>query len=59
MFIGDRLDTDILFGKASGMYSLLVMTGVTSAKKMIELEAGSVDEPLPTAIIPHIGLLRI
>jgi 4-nitrophenyl phosphatase len=28
--VGDRLDTDIQFGKAGGVGTLLVLTGVTS-----------------------------
>merc|ERR1711957_904226 len=31
LFVGDRLDTDIRFGVETGMKSLLVMTGVTTA----------------------------
>jgi len=31
LFVGDRLDTDIRFGRDNGMKSLLVMTGVTNA----------------------------
>ncbi|KAJ3052063.1 hypothetical protein HK097_006949 [Rhizophlyctis rosea] len=34
--IGDRLDTDIAFGQHGGLKTLLVMTGVTSPKKLQE-----------------------
>ena len=30
--IGDRLDTDILFGINGGIHTLLTLTGVTSEK---------------------------
>eukprot|EP00931_Biecheleriopsis_adriatica_P062435 TRINITY_DN37621_c0_g1_i1.p1 TRINITY_DN37621_c0_g1~~TRINITY_DN37621_c0_g1_i1.p1 ORF type:complete len:343 (+),score=82.47 TRINITY_DN37621_c0_g1_i1:123-1151(+) len=32
--VGDRLDTDILFGQAGGMRTLLVLSGVTSEKAL-------------------------
>jgi ribonucleotide monophosphatase NagD (HAD superfamily) len=58
--INDRLDTDILFGKVCGMHTILVLTGVTLSKQILALEAatkgGSAEEPLPTIIIPHVGL---
>jgi ribonucleotide monophosphatase NagD (HAD superfamily) len=58
MFVGDRLDTDIKFGKDSGMISVLVMTGVTNAEKLISLgESGSPEEPIPNIIMPYMGLL--
>jgi len=57
LFVGDRLDTDILFGKNNGMKSLLVMTGVTTAKTMIDLQEGTDEEPLPTFISPSVEVL--
>lgn len=59
LFVGDRLDTDIRFGNENGMKSLLVMTGVTTAQKMIDLQAtqGTEEEPLPQYILPHVGML--
>lgn len=57
LFVGDRLDTDILFGNANGMKSLLVMTGVTSAQTMIDLKQGTSEEPLPTFISPSVEVL--
>lgn len=57
LFVGDRLDTDIQFGKANGMKSLLVMTGVTTAERMEELANGTEEEPLPDFIVPYVGLL--
>jgi ribonucleotide monophosphatase NagD (HAD superfamily) len=55
--VGDRLDTDIRFGTESGMYSALVMTGVTTADKLKELREGTEEEPLPSVVFPHVGLL--
>jgi phosphoglycolate/pyridoxal phosphate phosphatase family enzyme len=57
LFVGDRLDTDILFAKANGMKSLLVMTGVTSAQTMVDLERGTEEEPLPDFIAPSVEVL--
>jgi len=58
MFVGDRLDTDIKFGKDSGMISVLVMSGVTTAEKMISLgESGTFEEPIPQIIMPFMGML--
>ncbi len=57
LFVGDRLDTDILFGNANGMKTLLVMTGVTSAQTMIDLKQGTQDEPLPAFIAPSVEVL--
>jgi 4-nitrophenyl phosphatase len=39
LMVGDRRDTDVIFGNASGMHSLLVFTGVTRPE----------DFPVPTA----------
>lgn len=57
LIVGDRLDTDIQFGVTSGMKSLLVMTGVTSVQKLQSIGMGSKDEPLPSAVAAHVGLL--
>jgi phosphoglycolate/pyridoxal phosphate phosphatase family enzyme len=57
LFVGDRLDTDILFGNKNGMTSLLVMTGVTRAETMIKLQQGTDEEPLPDFIAPSVEML--
>ena len=57
MFVGDRLDTDVRFGCETGMVSALVMTGVTTAQKLIDLREGTEEEPLPTVIVSHVGNL--
>jgi len=36
--VGDRLDTDILFGTDNGLKSLLVLSGVTSEEKLLSQE---------------------
>lgn len=55
--VGDRLDTDIRFGVDHGMASLLVLTGVTNLKELRRIGVGTVEEPLPTAIMSHVGAM--
>lgn len=57
VMVGDRLDTDIRFGVDHGMSSLLVLTGVTNAKELRRVGLGTVEEPLPTAIMSHVGAM--
>lgn len=59
LFVGDRLDTDIRFGKDGGMKSALVLTGCTTAEKIIEIGDGTEEEPLPHIIFPHMGMMGL
>jgi phosphoglycolate/pyridoxal phosphate phosphatase family enzyme len=55
--VGDRLDTDILFGNAGGLgSSLLVMTGVTSEAELAALREG--DAHRPTHVLDSFGDLH-
>jgi HAD superfamily hydrolase (TIGR01450 family) len=58
LMVGDRLDTDIAFASIGGMSSALVLTGVTTIDKIIEIdEEESMGEPMPDIIFPHAGLM--
>ena len=51
--VGDRLDTDIAFGKNGGMGTLLVFTGVTSREALEDDQKGV----KPDYIIDSLGSL--
>jgi ribonucleotide monophosphatase NagD (HAD superfamily) len=53
--LGDRLDSDILFGNNNGFESVLVMTGCTSEEQLAGLAAG--DAMMPTFVMDGFGLL--
>jgi 4-nitrophenyl phosphatase len=53
--IGDRLNTDIAFGQAGGLATLLVLTGVTKEK---EVFGSSPDPVIPDYVTGSIGDLR-
>lgn len=57
LMVGDRLDTDIRFGKNGGMLSALVLTGCVTAQDLVALGDGTEEEPLPDVILPYMGLL--
>jgi phosphoglycolate/pyridoxal phosphate phosphatase family enzyme len=62
LMVGDRLDTDIKFGKDCGMKSALVLTGCTTAEKLIEMGGvvgSQEEEPLPHIIFPHMGMMGL
>lgn len=58
LMVGDRLDTDIRFGKRN-MTAALVLTGCTTAKSLIAVGEGTDEEPLPHIIFPHIGMMGL
>lgn len=41
LFIGDRLDTDVMGGNRAGMQTVLVLTGIDQAKQLLAAPAGS------------------
>jgi len=45
--VGDRLDTDILFGKNGGLRTMLVLTGVTTEDRLLD-ESNSIQPDLYT-----------
>jgi 4-nitrophenyl phosphatase len=51
IMVGDRLDTDIEFGRAGGIDTLLVLTGVTTRK----LAMAASGDQLPTYGIASLG----
>ncbi|KDQ09518.1 hypothetical protein BOTBODRAFT_642434 [Botryobasidium botryosum FD-172 SS1] len=56
IMIGDRLDTDILFGKSGGVSTLLVMTGVTKESDITGPNASPV---VPGYIVQSLGDLAV
>lgn len=57
IMIGDRLNTDILFGKAGGLSTLLVLTGVTSKAEV--LGPGATPIAVPDYVTQSIGDLAV
>lgn len=53
--VGDRLNTDIAFGKKGGLNTLLVLTGITTK---VDVDAVSPQET-PKYITQSLGDLRI
>ena len=59
IMIGDRLDTDILFGKRNGLKTLLVLSGIASEKTLKNFahsENKDLKDQLPDYYMPSIGL---
>ena len=51
LFVGDRLDTDILWARRAGMRSALVYSGVTQPSDVARLEAAESVDELPDFIM--------
>lgn len=49
--VGDRVDTDILFGNRGGLLTLLVLTGVTKREEVAGLEG----EDAPGFVLQSFG----
>lgn len=54
--IGDRLNTDILFGRNGGLATLLVLTGVTTEKDITGPQASPI---IPDYVTSSVGDLRV
>lgn len=70
LFIGDRLDTDVLGANRAGIDSVLVLTGIDRAKQLIAADANSrptyilndlrgLAEPYPVAKVARNGAVTI
>jgi len=57
IMVGDRLETDIEFGKKGGLSTLLVLTGIT-AKEDLQSDAVPQDQ-IPDFVTSSLGDLRI
>jgi len=55
IMVGDRLSTDILFGKNGGLATLLVLTGITTEQEISGPNASSI---VPDYITQTLGDLR-
>lgn len=53
LMVGDRLDTDIMFGNAGGVSSALVLTGVSEISDVVGLQAGG--DKTPTYLLQKLG----
>ncbi len=57
LFVGDRLSTDIGMGRAAGMVTVLVLTGVTSQEDLEAARMAGSDELLPDHILAGLAEL--
>lgn len=55
LMVGDRLDTDIMFGNGGGVSTALVLTGVSEMSDVVGLEPGS--DKTPTYLLEKLGVL--
>ena len=70
LFIGDRLDTDVMGGNRAGMKTVLVLTGIDQAKQLLAAPVGSrpdyilndlreLSEPYPAVITNKDGSVTV
>lgn len=70
LFIGDRLDTDVMGGNRAAMETALVLTGIDQAKQLLAAPAGSrptyilgdlreLEQPYPAAITHKDGSVSV
>lgn len=70
LFIGDRLDTDVMGGNRAGMKTVLVLTGIDQAKQLLAAPAGSrpdyilgdlreLSQPYPTSVTNRDGSVTV
>ena len=70
LFIGDRLDTDVMGGVRAGMKTALVLTGIDQAKQLLAAPAGSrpdyiladlrqLDQPYPEIVRHKNGAITV
>lgn len=55
LMVGDRLDTDIMFGNAGGVSSALVLTGVSEMSDVVGLKPGGASTP--NYLLEKLGVL--
>lgn len=55
LMVGDRLDTDIMFGNGGGISTALVLTGVSEMSDVVGLEPGG--DKTPTYLLEKLGVL--
>jgi len=70
LFIGDRLDTDVMGGNRAGMKTVLVLTGIDQAKQLLAAPAGSrpdyilgdlreLEQPYPLSVTNKDGSITV
>jgi len=55
LMVGDRIDTDIIFGRRGKLSTMAALTGCTTAQALIGLKNGPANQ-MPNVIVPYIGL---
>lgn len=55
--VGDRLDTDIMFGKNGGLATMLVLSGVTTREELLS-DSNTIRPDLFTSKLPDLLQLK-